>query len=238
MTPEDPLLGSLIQACNEVRLLETKRKDLLTNAVDVPTEAEENEDFVEAINRLSDGRSGFTLPFGKGEARKLVAAVTVWGPAPKTSEDWGFVKAILHWRSKVRQCVAVWRSVAAEFGIETQFGSVESVFKKICQVQTYVDDLRELTFDYDARLHPKLLAVFGHKTADEVLDGGEPLVQTAFGSLQVHVEKGRLAYALNRVGELAHKLANFSGLIVDDLRSFLTEAIGDNKKDEGELHAK
>jgi hypothetical protein len=67
MTPEDPLLASLSQACNEVRQLEEKRKDLLKSAVDVPAEAEENEDFVEAINRLSDGRSGFALPFGKGD---------------------------------------------------------------------------------------------------------------------------------------------------------------------------
>jgi Rad3-related DNA helicase len=73
MTPEDPLLASLIQACNEVRELEEKRKELLKSAVDVPAEAEENEDFVEAINRLSDGRSGFALPLAKARPASLLA---------------------------------------------------------------------------------------------------------------------------------------------------------------------
>ena len=38
--------------------------------------------------RLVAGKSAFALPFGKGDARKLVAAVTVSGVAPESQRDW------------------------------------------------------------------------------------------------------------------------------------------------------
>jgi hypothetical protein len=55
----------------------------------------------------------------------------------------------------------------------------------------------------------------------------------AYASLQAHVDKGRLAYAMKRVQELVKKLEGHSGGIVDELREFLTESLGRPAADEG-----
>jgi len=74
MQPDDPLLTALLQACADIQELEVQRKDLLPKAVKVPLDAELNEDFTDAVARLTNDKSAFSFPFGKADARKLVAA--------------------------------------------------------------------------------------------------------------------------------------------------------------------
>ena len=92
MQAQDPMLRALPQTCTDVRGLEGARRELLAKALDVPADAERSEDFNEAVARLVAGKSAFGLPFGKGEARKLVAAVTVLGVAPASKQDWLLVR--------------------------------------------------------------------------------------------------------------------------------------------------
>jgi hypothetical protein len=83
---DDPVLQALIAVCADVRKLEHQRRELVAKAIEVPSDAELSEDFNEAIGRLVLGKSAFALPFGRGEARKLVSAITVSGVAPATLE--------------------------------------------------------------------------------------------------------------------------------------------------------
>ena len=236
MLPDDPLLLALLKSCADMRQLETQRKGLLTKAIEVAPDAELNEDFKDAIARLVDGKRAFQLPFGKSDARKLIAEVTVLGSAPKSKEDWVLAQSTLQWRTQARTCVARWNSISVEFGIELQGGSLEVAFKKITQLQSYIEGLHQLAFEFDAKLHGEFERVFGKTTADRMWDGGESFIALAVESLQVHVDKGKLAYALNRVGELMRKLENHSGAIVGELRSFFTEALGKTSSDEAVLH--
>ena len=92
MQAEDPLLAALLQTCSDVWDLEKRRKDLLTKAVSMPPDAETNEHFLEAVTRQCAGKSAFPVPFGKGEARKMLATVSVLGSAPSSAADWGSVQ--------------------------------------------------------------------------------------------------------------------------------------------------
>jgi hypothetical protein len=146
MQPDDPLLSALLQACAEIQMLDSQRKNLLTKAVEVPQDAELNDDYIEAVTRLTTGKSAFGLPFGKAEARKLIAATAVLGSALKSRENWELVKDTLLWRAQSRKCVARWNSVTSEFGIQAQIGSLDEVFKKVCQLQGHIEDLHKLEF--------------------------------------------------------------------------------------------
>ena len=236
MKADDLLLTSLLQSCQDIAGLEDRRHRLVTKAVEVPENAELNPDFKEAVARQVGGKSAFALPFGKGEARKLIAVVTVLGSQPKSAADWKLVQEAIDWRVKTKQCVAQWNAVAAEFGVGQQTGSTDSAFKRINQLQSRVTDLHRLAFEYDAKLHGGFERVFGKLTADKMWNMGESFVATAKESLQTHVDKGRLAYALNRVGELVRKLEGHDGAIVDGLKAFLTERVGEQSADENELH--
>jgi very-short-patch-repair endonuclease len=235
MRPDDLLLTSLLQSCNDIQELEDRRHYLLTKAVDVPDDAELNPEFKEAIARLVAGKSAFGLPFGKADARKLVAAVTVLSSAPKFVEEWKLVHETLDWRAKARQCVARWNSVVSAFGVEPQSGGVEASFRILVRLQRRIKEIHDLAFNFDGQLHDKFDRVFGKVTAGRMWDGGEVFIFTAKESLQVHVDKGRLAYAMKRVGELVRKLHNHHGAVVDDLRAFLTESFGGASSDEPAL---
>lgn len=235
MQADDPVLNGLLDVCAAVRRLEAQRRELVAKAVDVPADAERNEDFVEALERLVAGKSAFMMPFGKGEARKLVAAVQVTGNAPESVEDWRTVKALLAWRVEARKALAKWTSLSAEFGLEPAGGNLDTDFKKVAHWQASVEDVRQLAFDYDAKLHPRLAEVFGKTTADRMWDGGETFVALASSSLQAHVDKGRLAYAMKRVQELLRKFDGHSGGIVDEMRPFLAESLGRASADESVL---
>jgi hypothetical protein len=214
--------------------LERQRRELLAKAVEAPADAELNEDVADALGRLVAGKSAFALPFGKGEARKLVAAMTVSGVAPLAARL-GNRSGAAGLARRARKVLARWSSLSGEFGLEAPGPGVEPALKKVATWQAGIEEVRQLTFDFDAKLHSRLEEVFGKQTADRMWDGGEPFVATAYSSLQAHVDKGRLAYAMRRVQELVRKLEGHSGGIVEELRSFLTESLGRTSADESVL---
>ena len=235
MQPSDPVLQALLIVCADVRRLERQRREMVAKAAEIPADAELYEDFTEAIGRLVAGRSAFTLPFGKGDARRLVAAITIAGTLPKSKSDWEVVQEVLSWRNEARKLLARWSSLSAEFGLDAPDEGVAAGFRKLAQWQASIEAVRQLTFDYDANLHARLAEVFGKMTADRLWDGGDTFVATASMSLQAHVDKGQLAYAMKRVQELVRKLDGHSGGIVEELRDFLAEALGRTPADESVL---
>jgi very-short-patch-repair endonuclease len=235
MQSNDPLLLALLDVVASVRKLEGQRRELVAKAVDVPPDTELNEDVTDALARLVGGKSAFALPFGKGDARKLIAAVTVTGAAPSSKSDWELVQETLAWRTEARKVLARWNSLSVEFNLGTPDPGVETGFKKVAEWQSGIEDARQLMFDFDAKLHSNLEGVFGKRIADRLWNDGEPLVANAYSSLQAHVDKGRLAYAMKRVQELVKKLQGHNGGIVDQLREFLTRSLGLPEADETEL---
>lgn len=233
----DPVLQALLSVIADVRKLEQQRRELVAKAVDVPVDAELNEDVAEALKRLVAGKSAFSLPFGKGDARKLIAATTVTGSPPMSKEDWELVQETLGWRTEARKILARWNSLSVEFGLAALDPGVEAGFKTVALWKSHIEDVRQLVFDFDANLHTRLEEVFGKRTADRMWDGGEEFVAGAYSSLQAHVDKGQLAYAMKRVQETVRKLDGHQGCIVDKLRSFLTESLGGAGANEAELQA-
>lgn len=233
----DPVLQALLEVVAAVRKLERQRRELVAKTVDVPADTELNVDVTDALTRLVGGKSAFALPFGRGDARKLIAAVTVTGTVPTCKEDWELVRETLAWRIEARKVLARWNSLSAEFGLAVPDPGVEAGFKKVVQWQSGIEDVRLLTFDFDAKLHSRLEEVFGKRTADRMWDGGETFVASAYLSLQAHVDKGRLAYAMKRVQELVRKLEGHRGGIVSQVRVFLAESLGRPAADEAHLQA-
>lgn len=235
MQPGDLLLTTLFLVCADVRALDSTRQELLAKAIEVPAEAELHDDFNEAVARLVAGKSAFGLPFGKGEARKLVAAVTVLGVRPLSSEDWTLVRHTMAWRIDVRKTLARWNSLAAEFGLEPADTGLASSFKRITHAQSLIEDVRQLVFTFDAKLHERFQEVFGKQVADRLRDEEETFLEKVSTSLHAHLDKGRLAYAMKRVQELLRKLEGCSGTIVAELESFLTQSLGRAGADESVL---
>lgn len=231
----DPLLIAFFETGEVIQDLESQRRDLLLKALVLPQGAEASDDFISALERLVEGKSAFALPFGKGDARKLISAVSVLAAPPKTKEDWQLVSQLVEWRVKARQVIAKWNALASEFSMSAVTGEPEECFRTLARLQSLIQLVRQMTFEYDASLYSRLEEVFGRQIAEQMWDGGEPFVESALASLRAHLDKGRLAYALNRVMEVRKKLQPHSGTVVVALSQFLSEAIGQENQPEQEL---
>ena len=238
MQPSDPRIQALMDAVHEIRRLEQQRRDLVARAIGVPVDAELNSDFKDAVVRLVSGKGAFALPFGKGDARKLIAGVTVAGAAPARPGDWELVQAAVAWREEAKKVVARWNLLSSELGMEQPAGTLEASFQQVVAWAVTVDDSYRLAFEYDAKLHSRLETVFGKSIADRVRDDGEQLMHKMGASLQSHVDKGRLAYAVERQQELIRKLDGCRGGIVDEFRAFLSESVGQMEAAESTLEKK
>ena len=130
---DDPLLAALRQSCDSLQQLEKARAALVPKAVQLPANAELDEDFKDALVRLLAGKSAFALPFGKSVARKLVEAITVGGAKPKGVEDWQAVNDWVQWRLQARKALAQWASLSGEFGFHAPGEGPEQAVRGLTQ---------------------------------------------------------------------------------------------------------
>lgn len=229
LLPTDPLLHASAACCAEVRGLELRRREFLAKAIQVPSDAELNADYREAIDRLAANKSPFAFPFGRGDARRALAATSVLGALPSGSESAAHVRQVIIWRDEARKCLAQWSSLAQEFGLPPLSDSemLEARVKRASAIEGRIEDARRLKFDFDDALHARIAAVFGNAVADQLWAGGESHLKLVAESLKSNLEKSRLAIALKRVQDLNRRLENRSGPIVDALRAFCAETLGD-----------
>jgi very-short-patch-repair endonuclease len=235
MAQDDPLLAALRQACDTLHLLEKARAALVPKAVQLPADAELDEDFNDALARLLAGKSAFALPFGKSAARKLVEAVMVAGAKPKSVEDWQLAKDWVLWRVQARKALAQWSSLSGEFGFDATNTGPEQAVRGLATVIALVRDVDQLQFDFDARLETMVADVFGGTVAARVWDEGEAFVGVLRESLQLHLDKRRLGYAQRRLQEIAKKLDGHTGSIANEIRDFLLKSLGHPGADESVL---
>ncbi|MFN8709689.1 MAG: AAA domain-containing protein, partial [Planctomyces sp.] len=229
---EHPAISTLINICSDLKSLEAARTDMIAHAIVVPDFAERSEPFCAALDRLVAGKSAFLLPFGQGEARRLINSVTLAGRAPTKAEEWKKVQSVVSWRKEARSVLARWNALAGDFGLEMLPDSVDAGFRQAYTGQTIITNTHLLSTQYDTPLHSRLAEVFGVSTADKMWDGGETFIEKITSSLKAHVEKSRLSYAMKRVQELLKKLEPHAGNVVDSIRAFFRDTLGLPSEDE------
>ncbi len=225
----DPLLVSLETCCSSLKSLEERRRSLLANAIRVPVDAELNVDYLEAITRLSSGKSAFALPFGRADARKAVSETTVLGSSPSSKEAWNLVLDVIAWRKEARDCLARWAALSEEFNLPLGPATPETEVKASVGVVEQIKSAVALRFEFNDQLHPRLAEVFGKQVADRLWNEGEELLELISRSLASRLERNRLANAMRRVQEMLKRLENRRGPIVEKLRTFLKETLGNEQ---------
>lgn len=235
LSQEDPLLQAMFTVCADIRTLDLQRRSLLAKAIIVPSYSELHDDFIAAVARLVVGKSAFAYPFGKNEARKMMGAVTIMGIAPQSQDDWKLVEETLCWRMEARKALARWAPLSVEFGLEIPRGDVESAFRQLALWQAGIADVRQMSFTFNAVLPACLENIFGKKAVARSGDNMESFLEMAHASLQACLDRARLDQAMQRVRELAGKLDDHRGGIVEALRSFLSESLGNAALDETTL---
>lgn len=230
----DPLLKALRDSCVELLEFESQRVLMLPNAIVVPTDAENDKEFLQALARLTQGHRAFVLPFGNTAARRLIEGVTVIGTAPQVEAAWQMVSDMVNWRIKARQALARWSSLATELGIAIPAATIETSVRMLAPMLLAIQKADELHFGFDVQLPARIGAVFGSTLAARAMEG-EDFLLAVMQSLQAHLDKGRLSYAVRRVQSLQTKIEGSSGAVISCLRHFLSAQLGADSLSEAQI---
>ena len=87
------------------------------------------------------------------------------------------VQELIAWRTEARKVLARWTSLVRRVrlgGTATPEWMLAS--RRSRTGKAAIEDVRLLTFEYDAKLHSRLAEVFGKATADRMWDSGETFV--------------------------------------------------------------
>ncbi len=220
---QDPLLAGLMQACETFKALEDERKQFITKAIGLPRLAENHADFVAALERLTEGKSAFVLPFGKSEARQLVSAVTLLGAAPSGQDDWRWVQKLVRWRHSAQREAVRWSAISAEFGLTAPVADMEAAVSQIAQQQAWVLDAWTLVFDFQHSLPAKIEQVFGQAGLGKGGQKSPSWLGEMGRSLEAHLDQERLGYAARQIDVTLSQLRDKSGPLVEKLRKFLQQ---------------
>lgn len=232
---DDPAFQGFLKLLDDIDDLDVVRRQILANAVTIPAGAETHKDFGIALERLLEGKSPFILPFGKQEARNIVSAITIVGLSPSTTDDWQKVATHIQHLLDSWRAIARWNAIAPEFGISAVPANSEESFRILAQWQLHINDIQKLIAEFDIQLPSHTEAVFGRRVVEMLGQQNEQLLSLMRASLSQHIDKGRLAYGMQAVSELLSKLHGQSGEIVEQLRQFFNQKLGNAEVQEATL---
>jgi len=232
---DDPALLGFLKLLDDIEALDAIRRQILAYAITIPAGAETRKDFVVALERLLVGKNPFAWPFIKQEARNIVSAITIAGLKPSTAEDWKKVATHIQYLLDSGKAIARWNAVAPEFGISTVPANSEESFRTLALWQLHINDIQKLITQFDSQLLSHTEAVFGQRVVAKLRQQDKQLPSLMQASLSQHIDKGRLAYGMQAVSELLSKLQEKSGEIVEQLRQFFNQKLGNAEVQESTL---
>lgn len=235
ISEEDPMLVAMSALHEQASLLERERKELLLNAVTAPIGVESNQEFIQALERLTLGKSAFLLPFGNAATKLLLSQSTVLALPAKESAEWKLIASLLEWRKTVQQTNARWNALCLEYGFEQIDADLLLAFRQVLGAIRVIQRIKELQFKFNVALKDRLDEVFNGALSDEIILGGESAIDRARDSLSAHVDKDSLSYAVNRVSAIAQAMQAFEGSIVDSIQQFVMDVLGTAGRNETEV---
>jgi very-short-patch-repair endonuclease len=213
-----------------------ERKAFLARPVAIPLGGELDAELVQAIDNLAGGRRAFGLMagFGRGDARRHVESVRVTGQAPAEPADWKHVADYIVLQRRLRQLNARWNAIAADLGLEPvradqpqDIISAANQYSLYRKVRMLVDAESELV-QRTRRLFPTWAA------AARVADDASATLQLE-KALEHHQSAQQLGEIWVSKARLQKALEGRSGRLVEDLRMFLADVLGNPKVDESSL---
>jgi very-short-patch-repair endonuclease len=212
------------------------RKAFLIRPVTLPLGTELDIEVLQAVDNLAAGRRAFGLMagFARGDARRHVEAVRVNGQLPAEPGDWQHVGQYMALQRRLRELGAKWNALAAELGLEpVRADQPQDVGNAMQQFALY-RKVRMLA-EAEGELVQRTRSLFPTwPSAGRVADDAGALVQ-----LKRALEHYQTAQQLGEIwvskARLQKALEGRSGRVVEELRVFLADVLGNPKVDEGNL---
>lgn len=229
--PADPSIKLLEGAIDDIVRIDAQRRSNLANPVVVPAGSELDDEFTEAVARLSEGKSPFGLfGFGKTETKDKLAQVTVTGANPKLSSEaqseWSTVRNYLEFLKRIRATASRWNAIANECGLPTLQDQSPSAIKPMAELTAHIQDIKRIAQHFDKELPPLISKVFAASFDDKTLFETRESFSYLRDVLTQHLCKYRLSHAHASRDTIRSKLSGHDGAIVAQMKNFVDKRLG------------
>lgn len=221
---------------HELEGLNAQWRPFLAKPVHLPERAEANAHFVAAVGQLARNKRPFGLGglFGKALARSQLDAVTVNGHAPEAAEDWRHVASFIALLEQWRTLAAKWNSLAPGLGM-TALAPVATLDAKPALQQLALQRRVAALDALEQRISAHTNKLFPHwPLAGKVASHASALMELR-RALTHHLSSYRVEAVLRVRDKLQAALDGANGRMVDDLRKFATDVLGNPAYDETAL---
>lgn len=215
------------------------RKAFLDRPVTAPEGIEFDTVLVEAVGNITEGKSPFGLKglFGKSAQKKHLDSIRVLGCPPADTESWKHVAEHLASLKCLRLLALRWNALAHELHLEAV--PADKPEGGLAAAHDYALCLKvKAVLGAESELCTAASRVFPNwPHASEVADNAQCLSELE-KALRHHLTKNRLANVWANKERCQKVLEGRTGRIIDDLRHFFGEVLGNPTITDAEMQAK
>ena len=226
LTDSDPVKIRFNEMIERVEQLTLAHRAFIASFIIIPAGLESNSDVNEGLQRLSQGKKIFSLPFGKSEARKLIAEIQIeWG-SPTIFSQWQQIINYLDWIKQVEKTLSIWKALSLEFSIPGMTIAGHKDFDKLSNLVKQVLSAIHLNNNFYKKFAVEVELVFAKKITTEIRHDDEKKAAELIVALEEHSSRFSLNSALSKQKDLLNKLAKFDGEISKDFVNFFSDSVG------------
>ena len=216
-----------------------RRKAFLDRPVDTPAGIELNPELTAAVRNLAQGKSPFGLKrlFGMSVQKKQLDSIRILGSPPASAESWEHVAEYLALLKSLRELALRWNAIVPELQLEAVPGD-----KPDGGLAAARDYALYLKVKGVVKAEGELSAAASHVFPNwahvrELADNTQRLAELEM-ALRHHLTKNRLANVWAHKERFQKVLEGRTGRIIEDIRQFLAETLGNPRIEDARMQAK
>ncbi len=204
-----------------------KRMEMLAYAISCPDASIGDTEVVDAVHRAATGERPFgIMPFRKAQARERFSSIRIEGRIPNSMEDWYKVERYLAWRSKVSSTIARWNVIAPEYGLPHLKDQGDVTARWLSETFDKIDRAKFAVRQHAVLIKRELPYLFPHGLDIELVIGFRDHASKAIESIDANLSAIRYGTSRNLLNNHIQKLKDSSGPIVEKVREFMTQTVG------------
>ncbi len=209
-----------------LKAAKNQRKSFLSKPVLIPPDFESNQELIEAVNNLSDGKRPFGLSglIGKSSEKKALDAIHILGASPKSAGEWKHVKDYVALQNFLRELAVRWNAIAQDLKLPVLEAKPQGGIDAIESFAIYEEVTRDLHLGNQIR--KKACELFSSWNDAENVLQKDSAFEELDRALRHHLTKNRLANVWSNKEQFQKILDGRSGPIVESIRLFLNETLG------------
>jgi very-short-patch-repair endonuclease len=236
---KDDLLQMLEALGTELEQAVEWRKAFLERPVTTPRGIELDATLLEAVGNLKESKSAFGLRglFGKSDQRKQLDSIRVLGRFPADAESWKHVSEYLALLKSLRELALRWNALAHELHLEAVPGDRPE--DGLATAKSYALYLKvKVIVGAESELCTAASRVFPNWPHTRAVADNAHRLSELEKALRHHLTKNRLANVWANKVRCQKVLEGRHGRVINDLRHFLGESLGNPMVTDAEMQAK